>query len=166
VNESFNEDTVKIVEPTEDVFEKASYYIELVKSTLPNASVTIIGSLAVPICIKNEIDLLVEISENEDIAEIQNKIIERNSDIFNVGLLVNGEGFNRSKKKHGLICELHILHKGDPRIIKYFDYVERLKSDAALLKRYDDLKRSLDGVPMSEYKEAKSIFFAALDKSL
>ena len=152
------EDIIQIIEPSEEVFEKTNFYIDLVQKILPDATVTLIGSLAIPICIKNEIDLLVEIDEAEDIKTVQEKVGDGSDDIFGVGPIDKNEGFSRSKKKHGMICELHILHKGDERIKKYLAQVERFRSDSELASKYNELKKSLDGVPSSVYKEAKSKF--------
>ena len=78
--------------------------------------------------------------------------------MFRIGPIVNGEGYSRTKKKHGIICELHILHRGDDRIEKYIRQIEQFKSNPELAKKYGDLKRSLDGYKSSEYKKAKNEF--------
>ena len=158
-----DEDIIQIIEPTKEVLERADFYVNLIRRILPNAVVTLIGSLAIPVCVKNEIDVLIEIGADEDIQAVQEKIRDESPDIFGVGPIENGEGFSRSKKKHGLICELRILHKGDARIKRYFEQVRRFKSDSCLAKKYVDLKRSLDGVSSNIYKEAKSRFFQEND---
>lgn len=152
------EETIKILEPTEDVFKKANFYLDYIKKILPEAKVTLIGSLAIPVCVKNEIDILIEINEDDDVSKIQEKIKDADPDLFPVGPIDNGEGYSRTKKKYGLICELHILNKGDERIDKYLKQLERFKSNPDLVKKYGDLKRSLDGALSSEYKKAKSEF--------
>jgi GrpB-like predicted nucleotidyltransferase (UPF0157 family) len=152
------EETITILEPTEEVFAKAFFYLNFLKEILPKAKITLIGSLAIPVCIKNEIDILVEIEEDEDILKVQEKIRDENQDLFRIGPIVNGEGYSRTKKKHGIICELHILHRGDDRIEKYIRQIEQFKSNPELAKKYGDLKRSLDGYKSSEYKKAKNEF--------
>lgn len=155
-----DEETVIIIEPTREIQEKAGAYMELLQKILPSSKITLIGSLAIPVCIKNEMDILVEVSAAEDILNIQERIrSESGGDLFGVGPIVDGEGFSRTKKKHGVICELHILHTGDPRIQKYLYRNQRFASDPPLAKAYDQLKRSFAGKPMAEYKQAKREFF-------
>lgn len=149
---------ITILEPTNEIFEKAEFYIDFIRKVLPEAKVSLIGSLAIPVCIKNEIDILVEVEEGEDIQKVQEKIRDENQDLFRVGPIVDGEGYSRTKKKHGLICELHILHKGDKRIEKYQNLIERFKYNPELAKAYNDLKRSLNGALNDEYKKVKIEF--------
>lgn len=152
------DDTTRIIEPTKDVFEKADFYLNFLKKLLPEAKITLIGSLAIPVCIKNEIDILVEIPKSEDIQIVQEKIRDGDPDLFGIGPIDKGEGYSRTKKKHGLICEVHILHTGDERIGKYLKQVERFKNNPELARKYGELKRSLDGAPSSVYREAKNTF--------
>jgi len=156
---SKSQDIIQIIEPTEEVFKTVNFYIELVKSILPESKITLIGSLAIPICTKNEMDLMVEIEPDKDIGKILERITNDSSERFYPGTVVNNEGFVRSKKKYGIRCELHILHKNDARVGRYIEQFKRFKSDAELAKRYETLKRSMNGKTEAEYKEAKNIFF-------
>ena len=56
---------ITILEPTVEVLEKAEFYLNFIRKVLPEARVTLIGSLAIPVCVKNEIDILVEVEESE-----------------------------------------------------------------------------------------------------
>jgi len=149
---------VKIIEPTEEMFRLADYYLELVRHAIPSAQVTLIGSLAIPVCTKDEIDLLVEIDESLTFAEVQ-QIIENNSEgkIW-TGPMIEDEAYMRTKKKFGTICELHIVYKGSPKANKYHQILNQLKSDKKLSGEYSSLKRSLDGLALSEYKKEKRKF--------
>ena len=40
----------------------------------------------------------------------------------------------------------------------FLEFLERLRSDANLRKRYNDLKRKFDGKPMDDYRTAKRQF--------
>ena len=102
---------------------------------------------------------MVEVEPGQDINKILEQITNHISERFYPGVVVDNEGFVRSKKKYGIRCELHILHKSDERIGKYLEQVERFKSDPELAKKYETLKRSMDGKTEAEYKEAKNIFF-------
>ena len=156
---SKSNDIIKIIEPTEEVFKTVNFYTELVHNIIPKSKITLIGSLAIPICTKNEMDLMVEVEPDQDIHKILEQITNSNSDRFYSGTVVNNEGFVRSKKKYGIRCELHILHRDDERVVKYLEQVKRFKSDADLTKKYETLKQSMNGKTEAEYKEAKNVFF-------
>jgi hypothetical protein len=156
---SKSNDIIKIIEPTEEVFKAVDFYIELIHKIIPESKITLIGSLAIPICTKNEMDLMIEIEPEQDINKILEQVISSSDDRFYSGTVVNNEGFVRSKKKYGIRCELHILHKNDERVGKYLEQLKRFKSDTELTKRYETLKRSMNGKTEAEYKEAKNIFF-------
>ncbi len=102
---------------------------------------------------------MVEVEPDQDIHKILEQITNSNSDRFYSGTVVNNEGFVRSKKKYGIRCELHILHRDDERVVKYLEQVKRFKSDADLTKKYETLKQSMNGKTEAEYKEAKNVFF-------
>lgn len=153
------EETVQIIDPSPEVVEKADSYIVVLRGILPDAEISLIGSLAIPVSIKNEIDILVEVGEREDIKAVQDKISMESGKVFRAGPIVRGEGFMRSGKKSGLICELHILHKGDSKANKYRELIKRFQSDPDLLKEYDVLKKSLDGASSEKYKAEKAKFF-------
>ena len=154
-----DEDIIQIIEPTQDILDKAGFYISLIKNILPSATVTLIGSLAIPLCVKNEMDILVEIDQTEDILKVQEKIRDESSDIFGVGPIVDDEGFSRSKKKYGIRCELHILHTGNQKAVRYQALVEYFKSNPSLTRKYNEFKRSLHGLTASQYNARKSKFF-------
>ncbi len=156
---SKSNDIIKIIEPTEEVFKAVNFYIELVHTIIPKSKITLIGSLAIPICTKNEMDLMVEVEPDQDIHKILEQITNDSNDRFYSGTVVDDEGFVRSKKKYGIRCELHILHNDDERVIKYLEQVKRFKSDSELTKKYELLKQSMNGKTEAEYKEAKNIFF-------
>lgn len=152
-------DIIKIVEPTEEVFKAVDFYTELIHKIIPESKITLIGSLAIPICTKNEMDLMVEIEPDQDIHKILEQVTNNSDDRFYSGTVVNNEGFVRSKKKYGIRCELHVLHKDDKKVERYLEQVTRFKSDNELTKKYQSLKRSMNGKTEAEYKEAKNIFF-------
>lgn len=152
-------DIIKIIEPTEEVFKAVDFYTELIHKIIPESKTTLIGSLAIPICTKNEMDLMVEIEPDQDIHKILEQVTNNSDDRFYSGTVVNNEGFVRSKKKYGIRCELHVLHKGNERVERYLEQVKRFKSDNELTRKYETLKRTMNGKTEAEYKEAKNIFF-------
>ena len=103
-----SKDTIKIIEPSKEIFGKINGYIEMVQSILPSSKITLIGSFAIPMCGKEEFDLLVE---TDDVVESQNLVEQNSNGIFGKGPVVGDEAYSRSKKKYGIICELHFLPK-------------------------------------------------------
>ena len=106
-------------------------------------------------CGKEEFDLLVEI---DDIKRAQELIQEKGAGRFGIGPIVDGEGYCRSKKRYGIICELHILPKRHKKIKKYLDLIHKLKSNHSIRRKYEEFKRSLDGVTEEVYKAKKEKF--------
>lgn len=146
---------VKIIEPSKELFKTIDKYIKKIKRILPNAKITLVGSFAVPMCGKEEFDLLVEV---KDIKKSQSLIESKSEGIFGVGPIVNYIGYCRSKKRYGIICEIHLLKKGHPKIKQCLNLVKELKSNKEIFKEYEKLKRSLDGSTEEKYRKEKSKF--------
>ncbi|MDD4353224.1 MAG: GrpB family protein [Candidatus Nanoarchaeia archaeon] len=142
---------IKIIEPSKEIFQLINNYKKLIKIILPNAKVTLIGSFAVPMCGKEEIDLLIE---TDNVKEAQ-KLLGKHG--FGIGPIINGEGFCKSNN-YGIVCDLHIVSKGHKNIKKYFDVITNLKENPKILKKYEELKKSLDGSTEEFYKKAKNKF--------
>lgn len=150
-----DESIVKIIEPSEEIFEIITFYKNLISDILPKSKITLIGSFAIPMCGKEEFDLLVEV---DDVEKAQQMIREKSHERMNIGPIVDGEGYCRSKKKFGIICELHIVPKGHKKIQQYADLIDKLKSNQLILEKYTKLKKSLNGLPESQYKAEKDKF--------
>ena len=148
-------DPIKIIEPSKEVFKIIEEYTNLVQKILPTSKITLIGSFAIPMCGKEEIDLLVE---TDDIKKAQKEIEEKSDGRFGIGPRVGEVGFSRSKKKFGIICELHFVPKGYKKIQNYLKFIENLKSKPDIIKKFEKLKRSLDGSTEEEYKNEKRKF--------
>ncbi len=153
------EEVVHIIDPSPEIIEKAESYMKMLRKILPDATITLIGSLAVPVCLKDEMDVLVELEPGQNIALVQEKIKKESGDMFHIGPINDGEeGFMRSKKKYGVRCELHIIHKGDLRGDRYRELVSKLQSNPGLAQEYDAFKRSLNGISLEVYKKEKLRF--------
>lgn len=150
---------VKIIDPTKEIFELIEFYKKIIKEALPKSKITLIGSFAIPMCGKEEFDLLVEV---DDVKKAQEIIKEKYSDKFGIGPIVKGEGFCRSKKEFGIICELHIVPKNHKKIKQYLNLIDKLKSNPEIVEEYSKLKWSLDGSLEEEYKKEKSKFLKTL----
>jgi GrpB-like predicted nucleotidyltransferase (UPF0157 family) len=150
-----NERSIKILEPSKEIFELIEFYKNLIQNAIPNCKITLIGSFAIPMCGKEEFDLLIEV---DDVKKSQKLIKEHSQDRIKIGPIVNGEGFCKSKKRFGMICELHIVPRKHKKIKQYFDLINKLKSNPKLIENYSNLKQSLDGSSESEYKKEKRKF--------
>lgn len=149
------ETKVKIIEPSKEIFEVAEDYINLIQKILPSSKITLIGSFAIPMCGKEEIDFLVE---TDNVLESQKKIEKESGGIFGRGPIINGEGFSRSKKRFGIICELHFAPKGHKKINEYLKLIKNLRANSQIVKKYETLKKSLEGETEDIYKKKKSKF--------
>jgi len=147
--------TIRIIGPSEEVFELIDFYKTIVKNALPKAKITLIGSFAIPMCGKEEFDLLVETG---DVRNAQKLIQEKGRGRFEIGPIVGGEGFCRSKKRFGIICELHIVPKEHKKIEVYLDLINKLKSKPEIVRKYEKLKWALNGSTEEAYKKEKSKF--------
>jgi len=152
---SSNKSNIKIIEPSKETFELIDFYKKMIQKALPNSKITLIGSFAIPMFGKEEFDLLVEVDEVESSQII---ISENSQDRIGIGPIIDGEGFCRSKKRYGIICELHIVPRNHKKIKKYLGLIDKLKSNPKLVEEYNILKRSLDSSLESEYKQEKSKF--------
>ncbi len=146
-----NEDIIKIITPSKEIFDLIEDYKRIVKNALPKANITLIGSFGVPMCGKEEIDLLVE---TDDVKESQ-LILNKNG--FGIGPIVEGEGFSINKK-YDITCELHIVPRGHKKIRAYLSLIKKLQNDKTLLEKYELLKWSLNGKSKEIYKLKKNDF--------
>ncbi|MFP4424578.1 MAG: hypothetical protein ACLFP2_05120 [Candidatus Woesearchaeota archaeon] len=88
---------VKIIEPSDKIFELIEICKKEVQAALPKARITLIGSFAVPMCGKEEFDLLIEVDKVRQVQQNFKKIG------FGVGPIIGGEGFCK-KKVEGIVC--------------------------------------------------------------
>ena len=142
---------IKIIEPSKELFDIANKYIKLIKNLLPESKICLIGSLAVPMCGKEEIDLLIETKDVKKAQEIVSKIG------FSVGPIVDGEGFCKGRN-FSVECDLHIVSNNHKKIKKYFGLINKLKENPDLFKKYESFKKSLNGSTIREYKSKKNKF--------
>ena len=112
----YKEECIKIIKPSKKIFQIIKKYKKIIKDALPSSKITLIGSFAIPMYGKEEIDLLVE---TDNVKKAQEIIQEKGLGRFGIGPIVDGEGYCRSKKRYGIICELHIVPKGHKKIKKY-----------------------------------------------
>ena len=154
-------DYVKIVKPSEEFYLVIDDYKKIVGDALPNCKITLVGSFAIPMCGKEEFDLIVEV---DDIEMAQKRIAENSFGKIGIGPVIDGVGYCRSKKRLGIICELHIMPFGHGKKKMCLRLIKKLQDNPALLKEYEKLKYSLDGKTKDIYRKKKGKFI--LDNDL
>jgi 8-oxo-dGTP pyrophosphatase MutT (NUDIX family) len=147
---------VEIVEPSKKIFNLSKKIQREVKKILPESETKLIGSFAIPICGRKEIDILVEV---KDVKKAQEKLAKLG---FKKGPVVRGEAF-LTKFEEDMRCDLHVLEYGDKRIRKVYEKVINFfKENKEAREKYSNFRKSLAGLSESEseYKEKKSNFLA------
>ncbi len=146
------EETVEIVEPSENIFKMSDKMQARIKKILPNSKTKLIGSFAIPICGRKEIDILVEVDNLDEASGI----LVKNG--FKKGSEVKNEIFF-SCLEEGFNYDLHVLPHGDSHIRKVYDKViNYFKENEDKRKEFDSFKRSLNGLPAKDYKKRKGEF--------
>jgi GrpB-like predicted nucleotidyltransferase (UPF0157 family) len=148
------EDIVNIIKPSKRIKELyLEKKIELEK-TISNSKITLIGSFAVPMCGKKEIDILLETNNVQESLTLVGNLG------YSLGPIIEGEGF-AVKKVEGFDFEIHLLPHNHPKIRKvYMKVVHMLQDDEYLRKKYERLKWEFDGKNTKEYKIAKNKFLS------
>jgi 8-oxo-dGTP pyrophosphatase MutT (NUDIX family) len=145
---------VEIVEPSKKIFDLSKKIQREVKKILPESKTRLIGSFAIPICGRKEIDILVEVN---NVKKAQEKLAKMG---FKKGPVIKGEAF-LTKFEEDMRCDLHVLEYGDKRIRKVYEKVINFfKENKEVRERYSNFRKSLVGLSEKEYKEKKSQFLA------
>ncbi len=153
-------DIIKIIEPSNELYSLIDEHKAIVKNALSNCEIALIGSAAVPMCGKEEFDLVVEV---DNVEEAQRKVAENSLGKIGIGPIIKGVGYCRSKKRFGIICELHIMLFGHGKKKMCLRLVKKLQDNPTLLEKYENMKYSLDGKPEKLYKEKKEKFILGND---
>ena len=131
-----------------EIFNK--YKTEILK-LLPEAKIELIGSAAVPMKGKRELDILIEVPDKEKAQEILVKNGYGNGPIF-------GDTSYATDLKYGIECEFHILNKGHKQIKKFKSLVKELRKNKRLRENFERFKESCEGLTRREYRERKAEF--------
>lgn len=143
------DEIIEIIEPSEKIFKMSDNMQERIKKIIPNSKTRLIGSFAIPVCGKKEIDLLIEVDNVEEASNL----LEKQG--FKKGLKVKNEIF-LSCFEEEIKYDLHVLPHGDSHIRKVYDKViNYFKENEDKRKEFDNFKRSLNGLSEEEYKKRK-----------
>jgi GrpB-like predicted nucleotidyltransferase (UPF0157 family) len=153
-------DTEADLKKAKNLFEKHKKIIfSLLSDVDKNLKIKLVGSQAVPMIGKAEIDLL--IMTNADILTMQ-KCLEKKGygrgPIEKEGSKKEKVGYMR-KTDDGIIIELHILSPNHENVKKMKKLVNFFRNNAKKREKLEELKISFKGKPEDEYREAKINFF-------
>ena len=136
---------------------KAFYYQykKMIHTVLPDAKVELIGSAAIPMVGKKEIDILVICDDVEKAHSVLEKLA------FGRGPITK-EGGYLSDSRFGVEAEFHVVATGSKKIDNARRLIARLQSDKPLRDRLEFLKRSWDGLSREEYRKHKAEFLGSI----
>ena len=144
-------ETIKIIDYDPvyiKIFEK---YEKIIKKTLPISRINLIGSIAVPMMGKEEIDILVEVENIEESQELLSKVK------FGKGPIANGTGYLRDYR-FNIECEVHLVKFNDSKVKKTLSLVNKLQTNVSLKKQFEEFKLNCNGISRDEYRKKKSKF--------
>ncbi|MBT3395078.1 hypothetical protein HOA59_03285 [archaeon] len=147
----FDENIVSIIEPTRELSDLFEQIRIKISSLIPGAKIELIGSLAIPMKGKPEMDILIQ---TEDVEITQDKLSTIN---FSKGPIIEEEGFCKNRD-YKILIELHIVPFNHKRIHKYKQLIKLLQENEKLKKSFEKLKLSYEGKSIKEYKVAKNLF--------
>jgi len=145
------EEKIKIIDFNREfllIFEK---YKKIIKKILPTSKIYLIGSSAVPMKGKEEIDILIETDNPKEAQRI----------LFKEGF---SKGFETDNKiyhmdfRFGIECQIHLVEKGNKWIKRHLDFIKKLQKNHKIRKELEKLKEECDGLTKDEYKKRKNKF--------
>jgi len=144
-------ESIKIVDYDPVYLKIFKKYEKIIKKTLLISRINLIGSMAVPMKGKEEIDILVEVENIEESQELLFKIK------FGKGPIVNGTGYLRDYR-FNIECEVHLVKFDDPKVKKTLVLVDKLQKNIFLKKQFEEFKLNCDGISRDEYRKKKRDF--------
>jgi len=126
---------VKIISPSEEVYDTFEKYKKIIKSVLPDANILLVGSFAIPMRGKEEFDILIETSDIEETREI---LVTKG---FSKGPIIGEEGFMHCRL-YPIMCDARIVKHDSKLIQQYLKLIKRLQENNPLRKEYEELKES------------------------
>jgi GrpB-like predicted nucleotidyltransferase (UPF0157 family) len=150
------EKKVKIIEPTKKLFDLFNDIKKKLLEVFPSSNVSLIGSLAVPMKGKEEIDILLE---TDNVEEAQNLLVNKG---FSKGPIIDGEGFCENNN-YDVVIDLHIVSFGHKRIEVYQRTITKIQDNQELREKYENFKESFNGSSAEKYKKEKNKFLAEND---
>lgn len=141
--------TVRIIDPTPEILVLQVTTVAELAQLFPHAAVEVIGSMAVPIPGKDEVDIMVI---SDDVAGISAALVQNG---YKQGPIEKGISY-LSKHAGETAVDVQVIPPGNKMIEIHRTNLKKLRSDQGLRDRYAAFKRTLDGLPADEYKARKS----------
>lgn len=141
---------VKIIEPNKEILGKQKDCIRKLKETFPDELVEAVGSMAVPMTGRSEIDIMIVADKNRH-AAISDTLANWG---YGKGPVIDGIAYLR-KFEEGIEIGIQILPLDHKMIAIHRKILERLRADEKMRHDYSEFKRSLDGQTEEDYKSKK-----------
>jgi GrpB-like predicted nucleotidyltransferase (UPF0157 family) len=141
--------TIRIIDPNPEILVLQVQTVAELMQLCPGCAVEAIGSMAVPIPGKDEIDVMVIA---DDVAGIS-AILSQNG--YKQGPVEKAISY-LSKRVGETDVDVQVVPPGNKMIGIHRANLQKLQSDRDLRDRYAAFKRALDGLPADEYKARKS----------
>lgn len=142
---------VKIIELNQKIIDTQKSVVEKLKNIFPEAQVEAVGSIAVPMTGRPEIDIMVIVNK-KDIASIVDSLISCG---YGRGPVVDNIAYVRKFEKD-IEIGIQVLPLEHKMIGIHKKILAKLQSDKKLRNSYSKLKKDLDGLPEENYKRQKS----------
>lgn len=140
---------IEIIEPSPEISELQNEVVAGLSALLPDSTIELVGSMAVPISGKPEIDVMV-ISKKVD---SDSKLLSQKG--YKQGPIVKGISY-LSIKRNGVRIDLQIIPINHKMIEIHRKTLKKLQENSELREGYQKLKKSLTGLSAEEYKKRKT----------
>ena len=142
-------ENIEIVEPSLEISKLQNEVITELSVVLPDSAIELIGSMAVPVSGKSEIDVMV-ISNNVD---ADSKLLYKKG--YRQGPIVSGASY-LSVKRNDISVDIQIIPTNHKMIEIHRKTLKKLRGNQELKDKYQKFKQSLAGLSGEEYKKRKS----------
>jgi len=140
---------IEIIEPSPEIDKLQNDTIAELSIMLPDSVVELIGSMAVPISGKPEIDVMVI----SDRVGSDSKLLSQKG--YKQGLIIKGIS-HLSVKRNGIHIDVQIVPVNHKMIEIHRNTLTKLRENTELREGYKKLKKSLTGLSPEEYKKRKT----------
>jgi GrpB-like predicted nucleotidyltransferase (UPF0157 family) len=141
--------TETVIDPSVEILTLQEKMVNEVSSLLPASHVEVVGSMAVPMAGRPELDILVI---SEDITA-DSDILSQNG--YKQGPVVKETSFLK-KMSDNVEVAVQIMFADNKMVGIHRNLIDTLRNDEELRKRYEEFKHTLSGLSREEYKRQKS----------
>ncbi|MEA3414153.1 MAG: GrpB family protein [Nanoarchaeota archaeon] len=150
---SLTREKVIFIEYSDSISKTYNSCKKFIKDNLNVLDIQLIGSFAIPIKSREEIDILVEV---KDMNLIQKDLRKKNFKIISI----KDSEIIAIKDDLDIICKLYLVPIHLNKKQKYLDLLSKMKSDTNLRLKYEKLKTKYSGKTLRSYLIAKNKFFS------